>query len=245
MEKIERVSSGIIGFDDKIEGGYVKGSVNFITGKAGTGKTAFCSSFLYAGALNKERGLYVTTEEREEDIRNDIKAMFNWDIDKLEKKGLIKFLSIRPELPMKSISGEEFAKAVKLYMYDLISRIEEAVKEFKAERLVIDSVSLVEVFIKDEYLRKVSLMMLVDKLKELNVTSILTGTIPEDSNALSISGLIEFLTDSIIKLDFVPIAEEFRRTVTIRKMRRTNHSVLIYPFEITKEGIKIIEIKED
>ncbi|MFH7882411.1 MAG: ATPase domain-containing protein [Candidatus Aenigmatarchaeota archaeon] len=81
--------------------------------------------------------------------------------------------------------------------------------------------------------------------QSIDVTSILTGTVQEELNALSLSGIVEFLTDSIIKLDFVPIAEEFRRTLTIRKMRRTNHSVLIHPFKITKEGIKIIEIKEE
>jgi len=243
--EVERLSSGIIGLDDKIEGGFVKGSVNLLTGKTGTGKTAFCASFLYAGALRNEKGIYITTEEREEDIKNDIKAMFNWDIEKFEEKGLIKFVSMRPELPIKFASKEEFATAIRLYLYNLISRIESAIRDFGAERVVIDSVSLIEAFMKDDYTRKVALMKLIDKLKELGVTSILTGTIEEDSNALSLSGIVEFLTDSIIKLDFVPIAEEFRRTLTIRKMRRTNHSVLIHPFEITKEGIKIIEIKEE
>jgi len=37
--------------------------------------------------------------------------------------------------------------------------------------------------------------------------------------------------------------EEFKRTIIIRKMRRTRHSPLIYPFEFTKNGIKIIEMK--
>ncbi len=243
--EIERLSTGIIGLDDKIEGGYVKGSVNFLTGKTGTGKTAFCASFLYVGALRNEKGIYITTEEREEDIKNDIKAMFDWDIEKLEADGLIRFISMRPEFPMKITSKEEFATAIRLYMYNLISRIESYIKDFGAERVVIDSVSLIEAFIKDDYTRKVALMKLIDKLKELGVTSILTGTVQEDSNALSLSGVVEFLADSIIKLDFVPIAEEFRRTVIIRKMRRTDHTVLIHPFEITKKGIKIIEIKEE
>ena len=213
--QVERVGSGVIGLDDKMEGGFVKGSVNFITGRTGTGKTAFCSSFLITGAYKGERGLYITTEEREEDIRNDIKAMFDWDIDGLEQKGLIKFLSLRPELPLKTVSGEAVAKVVKLYMYDLISKVEEAVKKFKAHRIVVDSVSLVEVFIRDEYLRKIALMQFVDRLKELGVTSVLTGTIPEGVEVLSSSGLVEFLTDSVVKLDFVPIAEEFKRTLTI------------------------------
>lgn len=240
---VDRVSTGVIGLDDKVQGGFVKGSVNFVTGKTGTGKTAFCGSFLYAGAAKGERGVYVTTEEREEDIKNDIKAMFSWNLDELEKNNLLKIVSIRPDLPPNIASDEVMAKVVKLYMYDLISKIEEAIENFKAERVVVDSIAIVEAFIKDEYLRKIAIMRFVDRLKEMNVTSVLTGTVPEGMEVLSSSGIVEFLTDSVMKLDFVPIAEEFKRTLTIRKMRRTDHSVLIHPFEITKDGIKIIEIK--
>jgi len=75
------------------------------------------------------------------------------------------------------------------------------------------------------------------------VTALLTGTVPETSEGLSGGGIIEYIVDSVIKLDFVPVAEEFKRTLTIRKMRRTDHSVLIHPFAITKDGLKIIEIK--
>jgi len=240
---VERVDTGVIGLNSKIEGGFVKGSVNFVTGKTGTGKTAFCASFLYAGTLRGEKGIYVTTEEREEDIKNDIKSMFYWDLEEMEKKGLLKFLSIRPEIPLKVISGEDIAKVVRLYMYELISKIEEAVKDFGASLLVVDSLSLVESFIRDEYLKKVALMQFIDRLKGLGVTSLLTGAIPEGEEVLSTSGIIEFLVDSVIKLDFVPVAEEFKRTLTIRKMRRTDHSIYIHPFEITKTGIKIIELE--
>jgi len=240
----DRIKTGVVGLDEKIQGGFIKGSINFVTGKTGTGKTAFCASFLYAGVTTGEKGLYVTTEEREEDIKNDIKSMFNWDFEQFEKRGLVKFLSIKPDIPAKMITGEEVSKIVKLYMYELISQILNAVKQFQAKRLVVDSVSLVELFIKDEYLRKIALMQLIDRLKELNITAILTGAVPEGQEVLSTSGIIEFLTDSVVKLDFVPVAEEFKRTLTVRKMRRTDHSILIHPFEITKEGVKIIEITE-
>jgi KaiC/GvpD/RAD55 family RecA-like ATPase len=240
----ERISTGILGLDDKIQGGLVRGSVNFITGRTGTGKTSFCASFLRAGALVGEKGIYVTTEEREEDIKDDIKAMFDWNFEEFERNFLVKFLSIKPDIPMKLIEGEEVSKVVKLYMYELLSRIESAIREFGAKRVVVDSLSLVELFIKDEYLRKIALMQMIDRLKDLKITSILTGTIPEGSETLSTSGIIEFLADSVIKLDFVPVAEEFKRTLTVRKMRRTDHSVLIHPFEITKLGVRVIEIIE-
>ena len=70
----------------------------------------------------------------------------------------------------------------------------------------------------------------------------------EGSEKLSGSGIIEFLVDGVIKLDFVPVTEEFQRTLVIRKMRRTNHSTMVHPFQITTSGIKVLkpeEISED
>ncbi len=239
---IERVSSGVQGLDEKMQGGFVKGSVTLITGKTGTGKTAFCASFLYDGALKGEPGVYVTTEERTQDIKNDIKAMFGWDFDSLELQGRVKFLPIKPEFPTRVITGEDLGKLIKLYIFDLSEKIDAAVKGISAKRLVIDSLSIIEMFIKDEYLCRVAMIQLIEKLKDLGVTSLVTGTIPEASEALSGGGIIEFIVDGIIKLDFVPVAEEFKRTLTIRKMRRTNHSIMIHPFDITPTGLKIIEI---
>ncbi len=234
---MERLNSGIIGLDEKIQGGFVKGSVNLVTGKTGTGKTAFCASFLRAGAQKNEPGIYVTTEEPKEDIKEDIKSMFNWNIDETE------FLVLEPVIPIDFDREEEMGRILKIYVFDLYSKIEEIVKKTHAKRLVIDSATIIEMFIKDDYLRRVALMKLTNDLKKLGVTTIVTGTVPEGTDLLSISGIIEFFVDSVIKLEFLPVAEEFKRTLTIRKMRRTDHSIYIHPFEITKDGLKIIEIK--
>ena len=238
---VRRVPTDIKGLDDKIEGGFVENSVVLLTGKTGTGKTSFCGSFLYYGALRGEPGVYITTEESEDDIREDIKTTFGWDLKRLEEKGLLKILSIKPIFP-KNVSGEDVGRLVKLYIFNFMDKIGTAIKSIDAKRCVIDSISVVEMFIKDEYLARAAIMSLIETLKSLNVTTIITSTIPEESEALSGGGIIEYLADAIIKLDFVPVAEEYKRTLTIRKMRRTNHSTLIHPFEITKEGIRIIEV---
>lgn len=244
MPDSERVSTGITGLDAKMKGGLIKGSANLIAGKTGTGKTALCVSFLYNGALAGEPGIYVTTEESDEDVKKDITSMFGWDLEKLEKKGLLKFFSIKPILPLKKISDEQLAQITKLYVFGISEKIRDAVRELKAKRVVMDSVSIMEMFIKDEYLSKVALMQFVENMKTFGVTSLLTGTIPETSEALSGKGIIEYIVDSIIKLNLIPVTEEFKRTLLIRKMRRTDHSTLVHPFEITKDGIKIIELKD-
>jgi len=240
---MDRISSGVVGLDSKMQGGFFKGSVNLITGKTGTGKSSFCSSFLYSGAKLKEPGLYLTTEEREEDLKNDIKSMFGWDLSVMEKKKLLKFISIKPMFPSKRIGSEDMNRLIKLYVFDISEKLEKGIKSVNARRVIIDSISIIEMFIKDEYLSRTVLMHLVDKLKNMGVTALFTGTVPETSQGLSGGGIIEYLVDGVIKLDFVPVAKEFKRTLTIRKMRRTDHSVLIHPFDITKTGLKVIEIK--
>jgi KaiC/GvpD/RAD55 family RecA-like ATPase len=241
---MERVSTGVDGLDSKMQGGFFKGSANLVAGKTGTGKTVFAVSFLYNGALHGEHGVYVTTEQRDRDVKDDLKAMFGWDIDGLEKKGMLKFISIKPALPTRGISTDDMTKIVKIYVYDLSQKILEAVKSVKAKRVVLDSVSFIEMFIKDEYLARAALMQLIFRLKECeDVTSLFTGTIPETSEALSGGGIVEYIVDTVLKLDFVPVAEEFKRTLTIRKMRRTDHSTYIHPFDITRNGLKVIEIK--
>ncbi|NIO44858.1 MAG: hypothetical protein GTN36_04895 [Candidatus Aenigmarchaeota archaeon] len=240
---MERLNSGVTGLDEKMKGGFVKNSVNLVTGRTGTGKTAFCASFLYAGTQKNESGVYVTTEEPEEDIKEDIKSMFNWNIDELKSKNLIEFVVLEPVIPINFNREEEMSKILKIYVYDLYSKIEKIVKKTNAKRLVIDSTTIIEMFIKDDYLRRVALMKLIGDLKKLDITTIVTGTVPEGTDLLSMSGIIEFFVDSVIKLEFLPVAEEFKRTLTIRKMRRTDHSIFIHPFEITKDGLKVIEIK--
>ncbi|NIM46789.1 MAG: AAA family ATPase, partial [Candidatus Aenigmarchaeota archaeon] len=148
---MERLNTGIIDLDEKMQGGFVKRSVNLVTGKTGTGKTAFCASFLYAGAQKNEPGVYVTTEEPEEDIKDDIKSMFNWNIDELEKNKLIQFLVLEPVIPVQFDREEEMSRILKIYVYDLYSKIEELVKKVKAKRVVIDSTTIIEMFIKDDY----------------------------------------------------------------------------------------------
>lgn len=238
---MERVTSGIMNFDDKMEGGFVPGSVILIAGKTGTLKTALAASFINEGAKKGESSLYITTEELEQDIRNDIKHVFGWDFDAMMQNNLVNFISIKPIYPDKALNEAEMAKITKFFTHDVAKKIVEAVTTMKAKRLVIDSISIFEMFIKDVYLAKISLMALLEQLRKTGVTTLITGEIPESSDSLSKNEIIEYVADGVIKLDFVPVSEKHKRTIYIRKMRRTNHSSFIYPINITKDGLKVVD----
>ncbi|MEE9323088.1 MAG: ATPase domain-containing protein [Candidatus Aenigmarchaeota archaeon] len=240
MAEGERLKSGVIDLDEKIEGGFVNNSVILLRGKAGTGKTAFCSSFLYAGAMNKEPGLYVTTEQGGADIKMDIKKMFGWDLESLEKKGLLKIISITP---IATGDEEKTDRLIKAYISEFTNKIGEAIKSMKAQRVVIDSVSILEMFIQNRYISRVTLMSLTRMLKRIGVTTMFTEGIAEHGGLLGEEALTEFVVDTVITLEFTPITERYNRTMLISKMRRTDHSTFIHPFQISKRGLELLKIK--
>jgi len=161
---MNKVKTYIEEFDKLISGGFYPNSANLIIGKTGTGKSSFCISFAYYGAKNNEPCVYVSTEESIEDIKKDAMEVFNWNLEELEKENLLKFISFRRELPTEITEGDE-KRIIRLYISDIIRQITNAVIEINARRIVFDSISTLELFIRDKYLARNIIMDLIDKLK--------------------------------------------------------------------------------
>ncbi|HLC65734.1 MAG TPA: ATPase domain-containing protein [Candidatus Nanoarchaeia archaeon] len=76
---MKRIKTGIKGFDELVQGGFPEGSSTLITGSPGTGKSIFGLQYIYNGAIKyKERGLYLTFEQRKTDMMNQA-VQFGWD----------------------------------------------------------------------------------------------------------------------------------------------------------------------
>src|SRR5438093_10778344 len=120
-----RVSTGVPGLDDMLEGGFPAGSLITRAGRPGTGKTIFGSQFLYYGAVEeKQPGMYVSMlEGRRAYLRNT--ARLGLDIPPLEKKGLFRFL----EMPTLTAEG----------LPTIWEEIVRNIEEMDIVRLVIDS----------------------------------------------------------------------------------------------------------
>ena len=90
----DRVKTGIKGLDELIGGGLPKNSSILLSGEAGTGKTIFSLQFIYSGAKDfDEAGIYVTFEEKPEELRKEA-SQFGWDFKKYEaKKKIVIFYS--------------------------------------------------------------------------------------------------------------------------------------------------------
>jgi circadian clock protein KaiC len=215
-----KIATGITGLDKLVGNGFEQGSINLVTGKTGTGKSIFSMQFLIAGAKMKEKGMFVTTEESGDCIKKQAESI-GWDLSSLEKQGMLKILALEP-----------------FEIDTIMTKITEAARAFGAKRAVIDSLSMFELYIEEAFKVRKSMFKFLEKLKETGLTTVVTAEIPEDSNNLSRTGVIEFLVDSVIVLQYLSIAK-YKRSLMIRKMRTSKHSMDIHPFEIGPSGIEI------
>ena len=166
VQDFERVTSGIPGLDKMMEGGFVKGSTILVSGAAGTGKTIFSMQYLIEGLEKGETCMFITLEERPEDIVDDVRR-FGWDLKKyMDEKKL--FLEYQDPFQMT----------------DLTSPIMDKIKLHGIQRIVIDSTSLLEMYFKDPCEIRKQLFRLLTGLKDTGVTSMITSELPEESKTL-------------------------------------------------------------
>ncbi|MBE9070707.1 circadian clock protein KaiC, partial [Leptolyngbya cf. ectocarpi LEGE 11479] len=94
-EGIEKLETGIPGFDFLSEGGVPKGRTTLIVGTAGSAKTVFACQFLAEGIKRGEHGVFVTFEEPPQIVRRNMRG-FGWDIEQWEREGKWAFVDASP-----------------------------------------------------------------------------------------------------------------------------------------------------
>lgn len=222
-----RIKSGIWGFDKLIQGGFEEGSLILVSGGPGTGKTIMGLQFLWYGAINDEKGLYISFEETVEDLRRDA-IVFGWDFDKLEKQG---------KCMIKHYSPFEFER--------FLEEIESLISEDNIKRLVIDSTSIFGLYFKDIYSVRKKIYEISRIVKKHDCICILTTELPRGVPVESVSGIYsrfsveEFVVDALILLHYTGLGSKYDRTIQILKMRRTNHKKGLFPMRITEKGIEV------
>jgi len=76
---ISKLVTGIGGLDHVGDGGLPRGRTTLVAGSAGSAKTVMAAQFLVQGIAMGEPGVFVTFEEKPEDIRRNM-ASFGWNI---------------------------------------------------------------------------------------------------------------------------------------------------------------------
>ncbi len=88
----ERISSGIQGLDQILNGGYIKGRSMLIAGGPGTGKSIIAWHFIFDAIDNGESAILLSLDEPSDLIIDDMKS-FGWDPEKAISDGRLTILS--------------------------------------------------------------------------------------------------------------------------------------------------------
>jgi len=224
---MERISSGIEGFDKLVYGGLPKGRAYLVSGEPGTGKTIFTLQFLLEGVRNGEKAIFVTIDEKPEHVILDAEGL-GWDIRPYLESGQLQILDVTHYF-----SSANFDKEKGINSDQIISDIAGLVERSGATRLGIDPVAplvfaeqnLPDIF---EYIRNLTFSVESGG----NCTTLLTSYVPVGSNMLSQHGIEEFAASGIILLKLAKINQKNIRTIWVRKMRGTRIDLSEHSYEI-------------
>ncbi|ABA81480.1 circadian clock protein KaiC [Rhodobacter sphaeroides] len=230
---IGKSPTGIQGFDELTLGGLPTGRPSLVCGSAGCGKTLFASTFLINGVRDHgEPGVFVTFEERPEDIVNNV-ASLGFELDKLieEEKIAIEHIAVDPS---------EVAEIGDYDLEGLFLRLELAIDTVGAKRVVLDTIeSLFSAFSNPAILRA-EIRRLFDWLKERGLTTVITAE--RGDGALTRQGLEEYVSDCVILLDHRVENQISTRRLRIVKYRGTAHGTNEYPFLIDTDGFSVLPV---
>ena len=229
---IDKLTTGIPGFDILTHGGVPEGRTTLVAGRSGTGKTIFGLQVAAHLAQQRIPTLVLAVEETSEDLLSTGEAL-GLGLAELRDDGLL-FLSdlSRPIDGPTLVSGD-------YDLYGLVHRLEAAVADRKVRAVVIDSATaLFSPRPPEDQLRN-HFVQLVHTLRRLEVTGIILAESAQDYGQLTTLGVEDFVCDLVVILRNSIDGDRRRRSIEVNKYRRSGHFKGEYPCTITTHGIVI------
>lgn len=247
MAKIERCPTGINGFDQLVGGGFPRSRTILLSGACGTGKTAFGVEFIHNGIVkHSEPGIFVALEQNPRLLRVDMLTM-GYDLEKVEKDGKLRIidgsLSRRgPDAILQSRASAGDVPTVvlpeKFKMVDITKKIIEIASQINAKRVVVDSISSIDDILCSDFTVRNTVLDMHYALQDANLTSLLIlDTLSDDGSLVSSQGVEEYVADGVVVLKANEALNT--RTVRVKKLRGTKHTLKPSVFELTSNGIKV------
>lgn len=224
---VERIKTGIDGLDEMLEGGLPKSQAVAVLGSFGTGKTTLALQFIQQGLKQGEKGIYISLEEDQESILTSAQ-LFGWDL--------------KPYIDQKSLAIVKLEPTdAKTTITRVRSELPEFIKSFGASRIVLDSVSLLNLLFETDHDKRSNLFNLIQMIKKTGATCLMTAEVNDNNPNASRDGLVEYAVDGVIALRYEEVKDraEIQLTVRVMKMRRIAHSRRVKPYAITGKGIQV------
>ena len=219
----ERISIGVNGLDEMLDGGLWRGSTTLLAGPSGAGKTTIGLQFALDGAMRGEQTLYMNFQENPTQLVRTIRAL-GVDLEEAQSRGLDLVYASPVELQIDSI------------IVDMFRRIQQR----GVRRLVIDALGDLASAATDSQRLHDYLYALVQHFAASNITSILN--FETQGNSILGDGLqnaMSYLSDNVFLLT-LDGEERTRRRLRVLKTRGSAHDSRVREVEITATGLSVL-----
>ena len=176
---------------------------------------------------SKEHCVFISLEEEVESIVKNA-SNYGWNLGPFIDSKYLQIIKLDPSDAKSTITR-------------IKSDLTKSLKTFDAKRVVVDSVSLFGMTFPSDLEKRVHLFELSQMIKSSGATSFLTAEVKDDNPMSSKDGLVEYISDGVISLQFYQAKEggEMLLSMRVVKMRRAKHSRKIKPYSITEKGIVV------
>jgi len=205
----------------------------------------FGYQYLFNGVKKGEHGILVALEEHPVQIRISM-SQFGWDVSEYEEAGEFAIVDAFTAGIGEAAKREKYVVRAPDDFQSLIDVLRTAIREMRAERVVVDSVTTL--YITKPAMARGMVLQLKKILSGMGCTSILISQVSVTERGFGGPG-VEHAADGIVRLDLDEIKGELKRSLIVWKMRGTSHSMKRHPFDITDKGItvypkEVIEVTE-
>lgn len=220
-----RVSTGVPGFDELVQGGLVPQRAYLVRGGPGSGKTTLGLHFLTEGTCKGEQSLFITLGEPEAELRANAEAL-GFDLTHVH------FLDLSP-------NAEFFTQ---MQTYDIFSPAEverepvtqqilDQIAQIHPQRVFVDAMTQFRYLSTDAFQFRKQVLSLLRFLVEHGATICFTS---EGSTAAPDDDL-QFMADGVINLQ----SHADNRTITISKLRGSDFRSGPHSMRLTSRGVEV------
>jgi circadian clock protein KaiC len=226
----ERASTGSVGLDDILEGGFDPDRVYLIEGRPGTGKTTLALQFLLEGVRRGERCLYITLSESERELRGVV-ARHGWTLE-----GIDIFELVPPEASLDPDQELTLFHPAEMELSETTKHILDRVVEVNPSRVVFDSLSEMRLLAQSSLRYRRQILALKNFFASRQCTVILLDDLSSHEGDLQLHSI----THGVISLEQLSLdygAE--RRRLRVVKMRGMKFRGGYHDFTIETGGLAI------
>lgn len=221
----DRLSTGIPGLDEVLDGGLLPGKAYLVRGGPGTGKTTLGLHFLATGIANGEKTLFITLGEPVEQIRKNA-ANLGFEPDS------IAFLDLSPTSEFfTQVQTYDIFTPAEVEREPTTQKIIQQVETLKPQRIFLDAMTQLRYLSTDAFGFRRQVLSFLRFLVEQGASVLFSA----EASAEAPDDDLQFMSDGVIHFTF----SNLERTVSVSKFRGSDFRSGEHTLRIIGTGLEV------